>query len=109
MNTIVLKGIQVVQYIAENAEEGKDSTILEKMQRLLMHKGDLVVIAPGEFTSLSNDRIIALFYNDADNLLYHFEMREEFDSMQLVKIERVDTFYLDFLKNELDKKNPGFK
>lgn len=105
---MVLKGIQVVQHIAENAKEGKDSAILEKMQRLLIHKGDLVFLAPEEFSGLGNDKTIALFYNDADNLLYQFEMIDDL-SMKIVNIERVDTFYLNFLRNEIDKKNPNFK
>ena len=110
VNTMVLKGIQVVQHIAENAKGGKDSTILGKMQRLLIHKGDLVFLAPEEFSGLGNDKTIALFYNDVDNLLYQFEMIDDFDySMKIVNIERVDTFYLNFLRNEIDKKNPGFK
>ena len=106
---MVLKGIQVVQHIAENAKEVKDSAILEKMQRLLMHRGDLVFLAPEEFSGLGNDKTIALFYNDADNLLYQFEMIDDFDSMKIINVEKVDTFYLNFLRNEIDKKNPDFK
>ena len=106
---MVLKGIQVVQHIAENAKGGKDSTILGKIQRLLMHKGDLVFLAPEEFSGLGNDKTIALFYNDADNLLYQFEMVDDFDSMKVINVEKVDTFYLNFLRNEIDKKNPDFK